>query len=341
MTMDELLMQRCLQLALKGLGQVAPNPMVGSVIVADGEIIGEGYHQQFGQAHAEVNAVKSVSENNLHKLEKASLYVNLEPCSHFGKTPPCADMIIRNNIARVVIGSNDPNPKVSGQGIAKLRDAGIEVVTGVLKRQCDFFNRRFLTFWLKRRPYIILKWAQSADGFMASAEPKQVWLTGEESKKLTHQWRSEEQAILVGKRTVQIDDPALTVRLITGKNPVRITIDRNLELNTSFKFFEPNSKLIVFNAHKNEGNYVLLDFEADVLEQIMDYLFSIEVQSVIVEGGAFTLHQFIAAGLWDEARVFTAPIPLNSGKKAPVLNIAISERKKIGQDTLEIYYANL
>src|ERR1019366_6213146 len=265
MTQDEQYMKRCLDLAIKGLGHVAPNPLVGCVIVDEGKIIGEGYHQKFGEAHAEVNAVNAVPDELNHRLPHSTLYVNLEPCSHFGKTPPCADMIVSHKIKRVVIGSFDPNLQVNGQGIQKLKDAGIEVSTGVLEEESDFLNRRFMTFHRQHRPYIILKWAKSVDDFMAPDESKQVWLTGDESKKLVHQWRSEEQAILVGKRTVEIDDPQLTVRLVKGKNPVRLVIDRTLSLPVSQKIFRPDARLFLYNEvesyYDDWLNFVKLDFE--------------------------------------------------------------------------------
>ena len=341
MNSDEILMQSCLSLAIKGIGDVAPNPMVGCVIVADGKIIGEGYHQQYGSAHAEVNAVNAVPEELKNKLSEATLFVNLEPCSHYGKTPPCADMIIRHKIPRVVIGSNDPNPQVGGKGIQKLRDAGVEVIVGRLKKECDFLNRRFLTYWQKQRPYIILKWAQSSDGFMAPDKPGQLWLTNDASKKLVHQWRSEEAAILVGKNTIEIDNPELTVRLVEGKNPVRITFDRNLNLKDTYKFFNPGALVIVFNADKDwvsgQCRFVKIDFNANVLQQAMNHLFAQQIQSIIVEGGPFTLEQFIAANLWDEARVFTTSRSIGKGKRAPELNRNLCAQANIENDTLRSY----
>jgi diaminohydroxyphosphoribosylaminopyrimidine deaminase/5-amino-6-(5-phosphoribosylamino)uracil reductase len=338
-------MQRCLDLAVKGLGHVAPNPMVGSVIVHNGKIIGEGYHQQFGQPHAEVNAVNSVPEELKHLLTSSTLYVNLEPCSHHGKTPPCADMIVRHKIPRVVIGSNDPNPKVAGQGIRKLKDAGIEVTIGVLKQSSDFLNRRFLTHYTKHRPYIILKWAESADGFMAPLEPRQIWLTNEQSKKLVHQWRSEEQAIMVGKKTVEIDNPELTVRLVEGKNPARIVIDRTLSIQSSKKIFNPNASIFLFNEIEQYSDskihFEKIHFNEPVLPQVLKSLHAKQIQSIIVEGGAHTLNQFIEQNLWDEARIFTAPVKLEGGKASPKLTGKLLTEEKLGNDRLRFLLNNV
>ena len=333
-------MQRCLDLAIKAIGHVAPNPMVGSVIVHEGKIIGEGYHQQFGKAHAEVNAINSVPDELLHLLPESTIYVSLEPCSHHGKTPPCADLIVSKKIPKVVIASNDPNPQVAGKGLQKLRDAGVEVVTGILKKEADFLNRRFMTAHIKHRPYIILKWAESADGFMASNEPKQIWLTNDYSKKLVHQWRGEEQAILVGKHTVEIDNPELTVRLVEGKNPARIVIDRNLSLPSSKKIFKPNASVFVFNGLKEqaEGNihFEQVDFNQLVFPQILKSLASKHIQSIIVEGGPATLQHFVDANLWDEVRVFTAPVKLGSGKASPKITGQLLKEEMIGGDRLKI-----
>ena len=341
MTTDEIYMERCLNLAQKGEGCVAPNPMVGSVIVCGGKIIGQGYHEKFGGPHAEVNAVASVPAELHHLIPQSTLYVNLEPCAHFGKTPPCADLLVHEHCARVVIGSVDPNPQVSGRGIEKLRAAGIEIRTGVLEKESNFLNRRFFTFQTKHRPYIILKWAQSADGFMALNQPKQLWLTGEESRKLVHQWRSVEQAILVGKNTVEIDDPALTARLVNGKNPTRLVIDQYLGLGFDKKIFRNDAELFVYNERISEDDgtvhSVKLDFSKNVLDQIMAHLFSKNIQSVIIEGGPSTLRRFIEQDLWDEARVFTAQTILGEGKKSPEFSGVLLRKEKIGSDSLSTY----
>lgn len=342
MDKHEVFMQRCLDLAIKAIGHVAPNPMVGSVIVHDGRIIGEGYHQKFGHPHAEVNAVNSVSPELKSVLSLSTLYVSLEPCSHHGKTPPCADMIIHHKMPRVVIGSNDPNPKVAGKGIQKLRDAGVEVITGVLKNECDFLNRRFLTYYLQHRPYIILKWAESSDGFMAPEEPGQFWLTNDYSKKLVHQWRGEEQAILVGKRTVEIDDPELTVRLAVGKNPTRVIIDRNLSIPSSKKVFFPNAPVLVYNElnQTSDGrlHFEKIDFGNEVLPQVLHSLYQKNIQSIIVEGGPYTLQQFIDQNLWDEARIFTAPVVMGSGRKSPSVYGLIEDEQNIAGDRLRFIF---
>ncbi len=332
-------MLRCIDLAVKGLGNVAPNPMVGCVIVREGKIIGEGFHQKLGQAHAEVNAINSVNDKAL--LKDATLYVSLEPCSHHGKTPPCADLIIKHQIPKVVVGSNDPNPLVAGNGIRKLKGAGVEVITNVLKAETDFMNRRFITYHTQKRPYIILKWAQSVDGFIAPNEPKQQWLTGGLSKKLVHQWRSEEQAILIGRKTLEIDNPILTTRLVEGKNPLRLVLAKDISRATKHKVFG-DGQVWVFNANRNaqEGDirFVQMDFVKDVPSQMLEYLWKNDIQSVIVEGGAATLSSFISAGLWDEARVFTAPVTLKEGKPAPVVKGTTLSEETIDKDKLQVVY---
>jgi diaminohydroxyphosphoribosylaminopyrimidine deaminase/5-amino-6-(5-phosphoribosylamino)uracil reductase len=338
MTGDELYMQRCFDLAVKGLGNVAPNPLVGSVIVHQDKIIGEGYHQKYGEAHAEVNAVNSVPENLKYLLPNSTLYVNLEPCSHHGKTPPCADMIISKRIPKVVISCLDPNPLVSGRGMQKLKDAGVEVITGVLQNEGAFLNRRFFTFHTAHRPYIILKWAQSQHRIMAPEGNRQQWLSGPEAKLLSHQWRSEETAILVGKNTVEADDPELTVRLVTGKNPIRITIDKNLSLPLKLKIFRDDVPVYIFNRleSKTAGNlvFVKLDFEKNVEEQIANHLYQKGIQSLIVEGGPATLKHFIKSKLWDEARVFNTPNPLQEGKKSPAIAGQFLSEEMVGKDKL-------
>lgn len=331
-------MQRCLALAAKGIGHVAPNPMVGCVIVYEGRIIGEGYHQQYGGPHAEVNAINSVADESL--LQHATLYVNLEPCSHYGKTPPCANLIVAKKIPRVVIGSYDPNPLVAGKGIQLLRENGVEVVTEVLKDECDFLNRRFLTFHTQKRPYIILKWAQSADGFMAPADSKPYWLTNDASKKLVHQWRAEEPGIMVGHNTILADNPQLTVRLTEGKNPVRITFDRNLQLPGTMKFFDAAANTLVFNQKENSatGNRenIQIDFNTGIIPQVLTALHTRNIQSVMVEGGAALLESFISSGYWDEARIFYTPTQLGNGLKAPTLQGKLLEERHLEDDLLRI-----
>ncbi len=331
-------MQRCLQLAEKGLGRVAPNPMVGCVIVHNNQIIGEGYHQQFGESHAEVNAIRSVSDQN--RLSECILYVNLEPCSHFGKTPPCADLIIEKKIPVVVIGSYDPNPKVAGQGIDRLTNAGVKVTTEVLKAESDFLNRRFITFHTQHRPYVILKWAQSADGFMAMNEPKQVWLSNQESKVLSHQWRTEESAILVGRNTVSVDNCELTARLWAGSNPVRVVIDKHCSLAITHKVFNAEACTIIFNEEKSGREehleFIRIDFEENVVKQILTHLYRLNILSVIIEGGAETLRHFIEVIVWDEARIISTPLLLHTGIPAPVLNGYRINQKYIDGDCLNV-----
>ena len=330
-------MQRCLDLALKGLGKVAPNPMVGSVVVYNGQIVGEGYHQQYGKAHAEVNAINSVADKSL--LTQSTLYVNLEPCSHYGKTPPCADLIIANKIPHVVIGSADPNPLVAGKGVERLRKAGVEVTEGILPDACEFLNRRFFTFHRKLRPYIILKWAQSADGFIAPIQPKQVWLTGEASKQVVHKWRTEEQAVLVGTTTALVDDPQLTARLWQGNQPLRVVLDKELKLPPHLHLFNKAAPTLILNAGRDEvkGNveFAKIDFAA-MEQQVLQQLYKRGMASVIIEGGAQVLNSFISKGLWDEARIFTSPVKLGSGKQVLPLIGQILEESRIGDDRLQV-----
>jgi diaminohydroxyphosphoribosylaminopyrimidine deaminase / 5-amino-6-(5-phosphoribosylamino)uracil reductase len=333
-------MQRCLYLAAKGIGHVAPNPIVGCVIVYEDRIIGEGYHQQYGGPHAEVNAINSVVDESL--LRHSTLYVNLEPCSHYGKTPPCANLIIAKKIPRVVIGSYDPNPLVAGKGIQLLRENGVEVITEVLKDESDFLNRRFFTFHTKKRPYIILKWAQSADGFIAPDGNKPYWLTNDVSKKLVHQWRSEEPGIMVGYNTVMIDDPELTVRLVKGKNPVRITLDRDMTLMPrERKILDMKTQTYVFNAKDTLAtSYIAwfkIDFDGDVIAQVLTKLHESNIQSVIVEGGAKLLNSFILSNRWDEARIFYTPSQLGNGLKAPILTGKLLEERYLEDDLLRIF----
>lgn len=332
-------MQRCLDLAVQGLGNTAPNPMVGCLIVHDGKIIGEGYHKKFGESHAEVNAIQSVQNPEL--LQRSTLYVNLEPCSHFGKTPPCTDLILQKNIFRVVIGSFDTNPNVPGKGIQKLKDGGVEVITKVLRTESDFLNRRFLTFYNKQRPYIILKWAQSADGFMALNEQKQFWFTNSESRKIMHKWRTEEQGILVGNNTIRVDDSALTARLWSGKNPTRIVIDRKKVLPLDMKVFNGEAVTLVFNEIETQSigstHFIKIDYYGNILEQILNELYKREIQSVIVEGGPTTLNHFIHQNRWDEARIFTTKHELIEGKLSPRIKGSLIEESEIETDNLKIF----
>lgn len=334
-------MQRCIQLAQDGLGFVAPNPLVGAVLVHGKKIIGEGWHQGFGKAHAEVNCIASVKETDKKLITESILYVSLEPCNHFGKTPPCSDLILQHGIKKVVIGSGDPNPIVAGKGIKKLRDAGVDVVENILQKECDELNKRFFAFHRKKRPYIILKIAQSADDFMAANEAKQVWMTNDLSKRLSHRWRAEEQAILVGTNTALIDNPSLTTRLWDGKNPMRILIDKTNRVPLGQNIFSADANTIVVNeSQENTGENIFwtkADFNKNLLEQILKLLSEKNIQSLIVEGGPFTIQQFIDANLWDEARVITAPIFLGSGKASPVFSGTLFDSFSLLHDKVELW----
>jgi diaminohydroxyphosphoribosylaminopyrimidine deaminase/5-amino-6-(5-phosphoribosylamino)uracil reductase len=340
----EIYMRRCLELAGLGMGNVSPNPMVGAVIVLNGKIIGEGYHQKYGEAHAEVNAVNQVIskfDNYVELLKQATIYVSLEPCAHYGKTPPCADLIIKHQIPKVVVGCRDPFDQVNGKGIEKLQAAGVEVVLGVLEAECKWLNRRFFTRIQKHRPYIILKWAQTADGFFAPADGSQLWITGTESRKLVHQWRSEEDAILVGTKTVIADNPQLNVRYGDGKSPKRVVIDRKLKLNRNLNIFDQSVDTLIFNEVETKidgkNKYIALeDFGRYVPQYILYQLYMQDIQSVIIEGGAHTLNTFIEAGLWDESRIFTGTANLDEGIKAPQINGIIEEEVLSGTDRLTI-----
>jgi diaminohydroxyphosphoribosylaminopyrimidine deaminase/5-amino-6-(5-phosphoribosylamino)uracil reductase len=341
-------MRRCLQLAELAAGNVSPNPMVGAVIVHRGQIIGEGYHQRYGEAHAEVNAIRAVLgkyPDADQLLKDSSIYVSLEPCAHFGKTAPCSDLIIKHQIPRVIIGCRDPFEQVDGRGVEKLRNAGVEVVEGVLKGECEKLNKRFFTRILLQRPYIILKWAQTADGFFAVQGDEQRWITSAASKILVHRWRSEEDAVLIGKRTALIDNPLLNVREWKGRDPVRIVVDRNLELSHDLHLFDQTQDTIVFNTKKTEiqGRTKYLEIEDwNLLPQLMAYqLYLMDIQSLIVEGGAKTLDLFLKAGLWDEARVFTGNTTWLEGIKAPSMHRLSDEKTTVSSDLLEIWYNTL
>jgi diaminohydroxyphosphoribosylaminopyrimidine deaminase/5-amino-6-(5-phosphoribosylamino)uracil reductase len=338
----EIYIKRCIELAKNGLGTTYPNPLVGSVIVYNGKIIGEGWHKKSGEPHAEVNAINSVKDKSL--LSKSTIYVSLEPCSHFGKTPPCCDLIIKHKIPNVVIGTVDPNEKVAGNGIKRLLENGANVTVGILENECNELNKRFFTFHNKKRPYIILKWAESADGFIAPLhrEKKEpVWLTNQYSRQLVHKWRSEEQAILVGTKTVLEDNPKLDVRDWKGNNPVRIAIDKIGKINDFFYIKDKKIKTIIITKQENIRSvenciYENTIFESRLSEKICEVLVKHNIQSVIIEGGTTTLETFINDGLWDEARVFKSKIQLNEGVKAPNLK-GNSEVLKIQNDELIIF----
>lgn len=338
-------MNRCIELALQGLGNTAPNPMVGSVIVHNDEIIGEGYHMNFGGPHAEVNAVHSVKDKSL--LKKSTLYVNLEPCTHTGKTPPCTNLIISEGIPEVVIGTADPNSVVNGKGIERLRNSGVKVITDILPEKCNELNKRFFTFHRKKRPFVILKWAQTKDGYIDiirnSETPVQPnWISNDFSKMLVHKWRSEEQAILIGTNTAIFDNPRLTTREWAGKNPLRILIDNTLRVQEEFAVLDGKTPTLIFSGtHKTKAGkntFIPLDFSGnDVFYQLLKELYKRDILSVIVEGGRILLESVIEANLWDEARVFTGIRKFNNGIPAPKISSAFVEEHTIQDDILTIY----
>jgi diaminohydroxyphosphoribosylaminopyrimidine deaminase/5-amino-6-(5-phosphoribosylamino)uracil reductase len=331
-------MQRCLDLAIKGIGCVSPNPMVGSVIVYKNKIIGEGYHKKYGSSHAEVDAISDVEDKFL--LSKSTLYVNLEPCSHFGKTPPCSDLIIKYKIPKVIIGCLDTSSKVSGKGLQKMLNAGVDVLVGVLEKESRKLNRNFFSYHEKCRPYVILKWAESKDGFLAPKSQNGIfWMTTNESKALVHKWRADEDAILIGRITAENDNPLLTVREVKGSNPIRIVIDKSLRLSSNLKIFNDDAKTIIFNSIKSESNLTnqLLRIRFEYLvENVLKELYSQKIQSVIIEGGSKTLDSFIETSIWDEARVFIADKKLKDGVNAPVIRGKILSVEEIGSDILKI-----
>lgn len=334
---------RCIGLAKNGLGTTYPNPMVGSVIVYNNEIIGEGWHRKAGEPHAEVNAINSVKDKSL--LPKSTIYVSLEPCSHFGKTPPCCDLIIKHKIPNVVVGTIDPNSKVSGTGIKRLQENGVNVIVGVLENECNELNKRFFTFYNKKRPYIILKWAESQDGFIApqSKNKKEpVWISNEFSRQLVHKWRSEEQAILVGTNTVLEDNPKLDVRDWHGNNPIRIVLDRIGSIDKNHHVKDNQIKTIVITEQENLTSsenciYENAIFDIKLTKHIAHILYKYGIQSILIEGGRHTLQTFIDDNLWDEAKVFIGNICLENGVYAPVLNNNF-QIKNIKGDQLKLYF---
>lgn len=339
MSIDDIqYMRRALELSEFCRGTTSPNPMVGCVIVYNDQIIGEGWTQPYGQAHAEVQAVNSVSQKEL--LSEATAYVTLEPCSHYGKTPPCADLLVEKKLKRVVVGAIDINPQVGGKGIKRLEDAGISVTVGVLEAECRAMNIRFFTAIEKHRPYIILKWAQTADGFVARENYDSKWISGPESRALVHQWRAEEDAIMVGTNTAHYDNPRLNVRDWPGKDPVRVVIDKNLRLSTGLNLFDGSQPTLVYNAKKDSSSdcleYVAVNGE-DYLLFILTDLYKRNIQSIIIEGGSALLISFLERNLWDEARVFTAPTEFGRGISAPTELKEPFRVDTIGQDRLEYF----
>lgn len=336
-------MLRCLQLAGLGAGKVAPNPMVGCVIVHNGQIIGEGYHQKLGEAHAEVNAIRSAKDSSL--LSESTIYVSLEPCAHFGKTPPCADLIIEHRFKKVVIACLDPFAEVNGKGAAKLKATGIEVQIGVLEKEALELNRRFITFHEQKRPYIILKWAETADGFVDATRTthtqKPLKITGEASDMLHHKWRTEEAAILIGKHTAMLDNPSLTARKFAGRNPSRIVLDAQGELEPSLKIFNDASKTIRISLKGTRKDVSTAEslFMNDLrnLNEMMQLLHARQIQSIIIEGGPTVQKSFYEAGLWDEMRRFVSPITVGTGVKALAIKHQPEAKQAVGNDQLYTY----
>jgi diaminohydroxyphosphoribosylaminopyrimidine deaminase / 5-amino-6-(5-phosphoribosylamino)uracil reductase len=344
MELSEKYMFRCLELARLGAGEVAPNPMVGSVIVHNQKIIGEGFHRKYGQPHAEVNAINDVADLDL--LKDSTLYVSLEPCAHHGLTPPCSDLIIEKQIPRVVIGIEDPFSEVAGKGIEKLLKAGIEVKRGVLESECRELNKRFFTFHEKKRPYIILKWAQTLDGFIDVDRTREdygepTWITGDLALRLVHKIRSKEAAILVGTKTAEKDNPSLTVRHWAGNNPLRIVIDKNNKLSGNLNLFDDSSKTLIFSSNElvqNEWNeWVKIDFQKEVIPRILSELSSRKILSVIVEGGKFLLEKFIESDLWDEMHVFTGNKFFTEGVRAPSVKGKLYAEELLDGDRITVF----
>lgn len=335
---DELFMKRVLELALLGRGHVSPNPLVGCVIVHNGSIVGEGWHKKYGEAHAEVNAIESVQDKSL--LKESTLYVNLEPCSHFGKTPPCTDLLIKHQLKKVVIANLDTNPTVAGEGVKKLRTTGVEVITGILEKEGKELNKRFFTFIEKKRPFILLKWAETSDGFIAHENYNSKWISNEYSRQLVHKWRAEEDAVLVGTKTAFHDNPELTVRDWTGRNPVRIVLDRFLRLSDKLHVFDRSQKTICYNVlkHEEHPNFSLIRLdEENFINHLLEDLVKRKIQSVLVEGGATTLQLFMDAELWDEARVFISDKGFGKGIAAPRFHGNLIGQESVFNDTLRLY----
>jgi diaminohydroxyphosphoribosylaminopyrimidine deaminase/5-amino-6-(5-phosphoribosylamino)uracil reductase len=336
-------MHRCLHLAALANGWVAPNPMVGAVLVHNEKIIGEGYHMQYGGPHAEVNCIRSVMEKDRHLIREATLYVSLEPCAHYGKTPPCADLVIKEGIQHVVIGVRDPFVQVNGKGIEKLLEAGIKVETGILENACRELNKRFFLFNTEHRPYILLKWAQTADGKIANEDLSRVMISNAHTNRMVHKWRGEEMSILVGTNTAVFDDPELNTRLWPGANPVRLVIDMDLRLPSTLRLFNGKTKTIVFNRlrHQEQEDLLYYQVTADVslVHQVVHALYQMKLQSVLVEGGARLLQQFIDEGMWDEARVIcNEHLSIGPGLKAPeIKDHRLAATENILTDRIQYY----
>ncbi len=332
----DLYIHRALQLAKLGAGKVAPNPMVGCVIVHNDRIIGEGYHQKYGDSHAEVNAINSVENKEI--LSESTVYVSLEPCSHFGKTPPCADLLIACKVAKVVICNADPNPLVAGKGIEKLKTAGIEVISGVLEKEGLGLNKHFFTFFNKKRPFIILKWAQTSNGFIADENGKPLQISNQFSSKYVHKWRAETVGIMVGTNTVFADNPSLTTRHWAGKNPIRILIDKQLRFKQDLKIFDYEADSIIYNLHGDgkigNAQYVQLSEDNCFLEALINDLYQRKIISILVEGGTKLLESFIKLNLWDEAKIIVSPNKMEKGIAAPKFDIALANFETYANDTI-------
>jgi diaminohydroxyphosphoribosylaminopyrimidine deaminase/5-amino-6-(5-phosphoribosylamino)uracil reductase len=354
-TINETYMQRCIELAKLGAGNVAPNPMVGAVLVHKDRIIGEGYHEQYGQAHAEVNCINSVCDDDKYLITESTLYVSLEPCAHHGKTPPCADLVIRHQIKKVVVGCRDPFKEVDGKGIEKLRAAGVEVHMSAMEQQCIDLNKRFFTFHTKHRPYIVLKWAQSNDLKIASLHADRLLISNDYSNKLVHKWRSEEAAILVGTNTAMLDDPSLTNRLWHGNNPIRLLVDMQLRIPPKHHLYNNEASTVIFNLKEHSGDlgmqqqtldkslnrtwYYQITEDVSAVQQILHACYRMNIQSILVEGGSKLLQSFIDEDMWDEARTITnTSLIVEQGLTAPVLkNYIASSTENIFTDRVDVY----
>jgi diaminohydroxyphosphoribosylaminopyrimidine deaminase/5-amino-6-(5-phosphoribosylamino)uracil reductase len=337
-------MRRCLDLASMAEGLTYPNPMVGAVVVCDGQVVGEGYHIKAGGPHAEVIAINSVSDKEV--LKSSALYVSLEPCSHFGKTPPCADFIISHSIPKVIIGAVDSSDKVSGQGISRMRNAGCEVITGVLEQESRRLNRRFFTFHEKKRPYITLKWAQSADRYIDimrsdnhRIEP--TWITGKPERSLVHKWRTEEESILTGAGTVRTDDPRLNVRDWKGRDPLRLILSSSGNIDKGSAMLKDGNETLMFTDNPDAAipgvRAIQLDNNIPACMNIAQFLYNSGIQSLLIEGGADVLSHFISNGFWDEARIFSGNQYFESGISAPVLNGKLLSKTEFSSSILEVY----
>jgi len=346
MNEHELYMYRCIELARLGAGYVSPNPMVGSVLVYEDRIIGEGYHRKYGQAHAEVNCINSVKEENKHLIKKSVIYISLEPCAHFGKTPPCADLIIKHKIPTVVVGCRDPFEQVDGKGIEKLENAGLNVITGVLENECKALNKRFFTFHTKKRPYIILKWAQSKNQKIANGDFSRVLISNAYTNRLVHKWRSEEAGIMIGTNTALQDNPSLNTRNWNGPDPVRLVADMSGRLPNDLKIFDKTQRTIIFNTARHEDQENLLYYKVNkkksFINTVSEACYKLRIQSILAEGGTKLLQAFIDEQLWDEARVIeNSELIIESGLNAPQLThqrLIVSEN--MSTDIISYYQNN-